>query len=132
MAAMARRVCPTIDTASTIEHVDATAGCYAEPAPPQMHPPPPGSLPRCRKLGLGSARDQPADPRHSPSRPTGPCQAPPANSDVTDPNDDAAACNSSAPSQAPPPIVAVTRRYIRSELVSEATTRNRHARPSHH
>ncbi len=67
----------------------------------------------------------------------GPCQAPPANSDVTDPNDDAAACNSSAnPSQAPAAANSgrdPAPRYIRSELVSGGN----HAKPtitapSHH
>lgn len=97
------------------------------------------SLPRCQ-LGLGSSRVNqlaygPA--AFAIAADAGPCQAPPANSDVTDPNDDAAACNSSAnPSQAPAAANSgrdPAPRYIRSELVSGGN----HAKPtitapSHH
>lgn len=106
------------------------------PAPPQMHPPPPepAALPARPGLNRGQpARIRPRGIRHRGRRRSLPSAA--GNSDVTDPNDDAAACNSSAnPSQAPPPpIVAVTPHPDTSvaNWSPEATTRNRPSRPPH-
>lgn len=143
MAAMAGAFCPnTFDTANN--HVRTrlactTAGCTT-PASASSNAP--AAARACRAASSAWAPAAVNQLAYGPAAfaiaaDAGPCQAPPANSDVTDPNDDAAACNSSAnPSQAPAAANSgrdPAPRYIRSELVSGGNhEKPTITAPSHH